>query len=138
MSYHFTSYVTIHALISLRLGFRRNFLSVSSSTDRKFLRNPNLNEIIRAYSKQGHVNRLNSSVLYFNCGWFLQNNFIEIRLLRKKLCALYLQPNLNGKRFFYFRFELDNVSLYQSLPALGLTQSVHAKIYASECTGVRF
>ena len=30
----------------LRLGFRRNFLSVFSSyTDRKFLRNPNLNEI---------------------------------------------------------------------------------------------
>ena len=40
-------------LISLRLGFRRNFLSVgfrrnflSVRTDRKFLRNPNLNEIM--------------------------------------------------------------------------------------------
>ena len=35
-------------LISLRLGFRRNFLSVLHPiwrTDRKFLRNPNLNEI---------------------------------------------------------------------------------------------
>jgi hypothetical protein len=37
----------IHILISLRLGFRRNFLFVSLGwrTDRKFLRNPNPNEI---------------------------------------------------------------------------------------------
>ena len=37
----------IYVLISLGLGFRRNFLSVlhPKDTNRKFLRNPNLNEI---------------------------------------------------------------------------------------------
>jgi hypothetical protein len=38
--------IDIITLISLRLGFRRNFLSVFLRTDRKCLRNPNLNEII--------------------------------------------------------------------------------------------
>jgi hypothetical protein len=29
---------------------------------------------------------------------------------------------------YFSRFELENVSIYQSLTAFGLTQSVHAKI----------
>jgi hypothetical protein len=46
-------------LISLRLGLRRHFVSVSSSSydediDRKFLRNPNLKEIT-VLSELSHV-----------------------------------------------------------------------------------
>jgi len=37
---------SVAILISLRLGFQRNFRSVDVETDQKLIRNPNLNEII--------------------------------------------------------------------------------------------
>jgi hypothetical protein len=41
---------------------------------------------------------------------------------------------VKGKKISIFcRFELENMSKYETLPALDLTQSVHAK-YPSECT----
>ena len=52
-------------LISLRLEFRKYFRSDSSETDRKFLRNPNLNEITvvrsRRHKQSGHILLIRSS-----------------------------------------------------------------------------
>jgi hypothetical protein len=39
---------------------------------------------------------------------------------------------------YFCRFELENVSIYHGLPALGLTRYVHAKRYIEMHRGVKF
>ena len=54
-------------------------------------------------------------------------------------CRIYA---VKGKEISIFlqicRFELENMSIYEILPALDLTQSVHAKISIGMHRGVKF
>ena len=51
----------------------------------------------------------------------------------------YLIDAVKGRKYQYLcRFELENMSIYEILPALVLTQSVHAKISIDMHRGSNF
>ena len=103
-------------LISLRLRFRGNCLSTL---------HPNL----VSSPIKGILEILNLTPPVHSDGYFGMDG----------LCQIKTQVQVRFHKYQYFcRFELENMSIYEILPALDLTQSVYAKISIGVHRGVKF
>ena len=110
----------IYVLISLRLGFRRNFLSVlhPKDTNRKFLRNPNLNEInicicsLSPPPPPSHIYVSKCMYVYAQALEFRTPFFLIWSLPRLWYGSLSGNISLNHLSIFY------NISCYNSLVLL--------------------